>query len=251
MLFVLHTTWSGEKICYSISRAVKLSTQSFDRNLCHSTLISGLSYKLPNLSRQAQDTANLCPFPTLRIFLHHRIWWRSCSTASTFAVLRIEERRTRQWLALFLQFVVWRVQLHTRKMFLWSSFLNSLLLEAACVFCLWGTSLPWFFHSDYVLTLDNDTFAIINTQTSNMRGEHWILSPNSCQILYFADFVGCQKYSFFKQQYEQMMPEPLHSHPSVCGFYTMYGAFHLLKFQQEEIKGVHDFNVRSVISNYM
>ena len=31
------------------------------------------------------------------------------------------------------------------------------------------------FASDYVPTLDNDTFAIINTQPSNMQGEHWII----------------------------------------------------------------------------
>ena len=72
------------------------------------------------------------------------------------------------------------------------------------------------FPSDYVPTLDNDTFAIINTQPSNMQGEHWIMIANSGQKLYFADSLGRKKYSFFKQQYEQMMPEPLQSHPSVC-----------------------------------
>ena len=68
---------------------------------------------LPVLSRQEQDTASLCPFPTLRTCLHHRICWRSCSTAPFFAVLRIEDWRTRQWFALCVQFVLWRVQLHT------------------------------------------------------------------------------------------------------------------------------------------
>ena len=48
-----------------------------------------------------------------------------------------------------------------------------------------------------------------------------------------------------------MMPAPLQSHPSVCGFYTIYAAFHLFKFRQEEITGVHDVNVLSFISNYM
>ena len=108
-----------------------------------------------------------------------------------------------------------------------------------------------FFTSDYVPTLDNDTFAIINTQPSNMHGEHWIMIAKSCQILYFADSLGRKKYSFLKQDYEQMVPEPLQSHPSVCGFYTIYAAFHLLKFRQEEITGVHDVIVLSFISNYM
>ena len=69
-------------------------------------------YNLPVLSRQEQDTANLCPFLTLRTCLHQRIWWRGCGTAPTF-VLRIKEWRTRQWLALSVQSVLWRFQIHT------------------------------------------------------------------------------------------------------------------------------------------
>ena len=107
------------------------------------------------------------------------------------------------------------------------------------------------FPSDYVPTLDNDTFAIINTKPSNMQGEHWKMIGNSRQILYFADSRGHKKYSCLKQHYEQMMPDPLQSHPSVCAFYTIYAAFHLFKFRQEEITGVHDVNVLSFISNYM
>ena len=84
-----------------------------------------------------------------------------------------------------------------------------------------------------------------------MQGEHWILIANSRQILYFADFLGRKKYSFLKQRYEQMMPEPLQSHARVCGFYTIYAAFDLFKIPQEEITGVHDVNVLSLISNYM
>ena len=58
-----------------------------------------------------------------------------------------------------------------------------------------------------------------------MQGEHWIMIANSCQKLYYADSLGRKKYSFLKQQYEQMMPEPLQSHSSVCGSYTTYAAF--------------------------
>ena len=43
------------------------------------------------------------------------------------------------------------------------------------------------FPSDHVPTLDNDTFAIINTQPSKMQGEHWIMIANSRHDLYFAD----------------------------------------------------------------
>ena len=106
------------------------------------------------------------------------------------------------------------------------------------------------FPSDFVRTLDNDTFAIINTKPSYMQGEHWIMIANSCQILYFADSLGLETYSFLKQQYEQMMPKPLLSHPSVCGLYTIYAAFHPFKLRQEEITGFHDVNVLSFICNY-
>ena len=109
------------------------------------------------------------------------------------------------------------------------------------------------FHSDYVPTLDNGTFAIINTQHSNMQGERWIKIATFRHELYFADSLGCKKYSFLNnnQHYKQMMPAPLQSHPSVCGFYTIYAAFHLFKFRQEEITGVHDVTVLSFLSNYM
>ena len=71
----------------------------------------------------------------------------------------------------------------------------------------------------------------MNTQPSNMQGDHWILTANSHQTLYFADSLGRKKYSFLKQQYEQMMPEPLQSQPSVCGFYTTYAASPQTMFQ--------------------
>ena len=84
-----------------------------------------------------------------------------------------------------------------------------------------------------------------------MQGEHWIMIANFRHELYFEDFLGRKKYSFLKQHYKQMMPAPLQSHPSVWGFYTIYAAFHLFKFQQEEVTGAHDVNVVSFISNFM
>ena len=108
------------------------------------------------------------------------------------------------------------------------------------------------FPSDYVPTLDNHTFAITNTQPSNIQGKHWIKIANFRHELHFADSLGRRRYRFLdNQHYKQMMPAPLQSHPCVCGFYTIYAAFHLFKFQQEEITGVHDTNVLSFISNFM
>ena len=107
------------------------------------------------------------------------------------------------------------------------------------------------FPSDYVPPLDNDTFAIINTQPSNMLGENWIMIANFRFELFFADSLGCKGHSFLKQHYKQKMPAPLQSLSSVCGFSTKYAAFHLFKFQQEEITEVHDVNILSFIGNYM
>ena len=108
------------------------------------------------------------------------------------------------------------------------------------------------FPSDYVPSFDNDTFAVINTQPSNMQGEHWIIIAKFRHEFSFADSLGCKGYSFFNNQhYKQMMPAPLQCHPSVCGFYTIYATFHLFKFRQEEFTGVHDVNVLSFMSIYM
>ena len=79
----------------------------------------------------------------------------------------------------------------------------------------------------------------------------WLRFSNMNFIL---QTLGCKWYSFLNnnnQHYQQMMPAPLQSHPSLCGFYTIYAAFHLFKFQQEEITGVHDVNVLSCLSNYI
>ena len=56
--------------------------------------------------------------------------------------------------------------------------------------------------------------------------------------VYFADFLGRKKYRLLKQHYKQLMPAQLQSHPSVCGFYTIYAALHLFRLCQEEITGV-------------
>ena len=90
---------------------------------------------------------------------------------------------------------------------------------------------------------------IINTQSSNMQGEPWIVIASSPHKLYFAGFLG--RPSFLKQQYKQMRPQPLQSRPFVCGFYTIYAAFHVFSFRQEIFTGVHDVNVPSLLSNYM
>ena len=109
------------------------------------------------------------------------------------------------------------------------------------------------FPSDFVPNLPNDTFAIINTQPSNTPGEHWITIAIFHHRLAFADSLGTSlnNYHLLKQNYSQMVRTRFQDHPSVCGSYTIYRAFHLFKFQQEEITGVHDVNVLSFISNFL
>ena len=87
-----------------------------------------------------------------------------------------------------------------------------------------------------------------------MQGERWIKFANFRHEFIFADSLGRKRYSFPEnnnQHYKQMMRAPLQSHPSVCSFGTKFAAFHLFKFRQDEITGVHDVNVLSFISNYM
>ena len=109
------------------------------------------------------------------------------------------------------------------------------------------------FPSDFVPNLPNDTFAIINTQPSNTSGEHCIMTAKFHNEVYLADSLGLSIniYPFLKQNYSQMVRTRPQKHPSACGFYSIYEAFHLFKFQLEETTGVHDVNVLSFISNFM
>ena len=86
------------------------------------------------------------------------------------------------------------------------------------------------FPSDYVRFLPNETFAVIKSQSSNVHPENWVMIAYFCSKLYTADSLG--QSSFFKQQYNQMMPQPVESHPNVCSFYTIREAFLLFKFRQ-------------------
>ena len=71
--------------------------------------------------------------------------------------------------------------------------------------------------------------------------------------LLFADSLGLSinNYHYLKQKYNQMVRTRLQDHPSVSDLYTFYAVFHLFKFQQEEITGIHDVKVLSFISKFM
>ena len=79
-----------------------------------------------------------------------------------------------------------------------------------------------------------------DTKPSNMLGEYWILIATSRHKLYFADSSGGDNYSFLKEHLKQVLPGPLETHPSFCGFYTIYSVFHFLNFRWEDITRNHD-----------
>ena len=101
-----------------------------------------------------------------------------------------------------------------------------------------------------VPTFPNATFAVLNTEPSNMQGAQWIMIAKYPHNLYFAESCGREKYRFLKQHYKRMIPKTQHCLPSICNFFTIYAAFHLFKFRQEGITGVHSVDVVSFSSSY-
>ena len=77
-----------------------------------------------------------------------------------------------------------------------------------------------------------------------MQNDQWTMTANSCHKFYFALSRLTQT---FQEVVKQMMPKPLHAHPSLSGFYTKYAAFLIFNFQQEEVTGFHNANVFSFI----
>ena len=84
-----------------------------------------------------------------------------------------------------------------------------------------------------------------------MQAEHWIKIAVFRHQFQFVDSLGRKDYNFLRKNYKRMILERLQLHQSLCGFYTKYAAFMLLKFGQGEITGVYDLNVLSFISNFL
>ena len=82
-----------------------------------------------------------------------------------------------------------------------------------------------------------------------MLNEHFRMIANSRRICFSNSRTW--KIKLLKRHYKQMMPQPLQSHLSFCGFNMIYAIFHLLNFWQKEINGVHDASVLPFISFYM
>ena len=102
-----------------------------------------------------------------------------------------------------------------------------------------------------VPTFPNGIFAIVCKHFSNMQGEKRELTAKFRHRLYIADSLKVKR--TFPQaalEVDSRRSTTVPS-PSVCVFYTIYATFHLFKFRQEQIIGVHDVTVLSYISNYM
>ena len=97
------------------------------------TLFSFLAvYILPGTSRQKQDTANQCTFPTLRICSRQTIWKKNSSRVAALIFSNTDGWRYRQQMAPC-SAVALASSTAYNELFTWSSFLNNLLLLSACV----------------------------------------------------------------------------------------------------------------------
>ena len=109
------------------------------------------------------------------------------------------------------------------------------------------------FPADFVPNLPKFTFAIINTSPSSEADEHWIMIGRLNRNYYYADSLArsITHYKFLNKKYQKMIQRPLQKMEHLCGFYTIYAAFHLFKFLQTNLNNVHDVHVLNFISNYM
>ena len=109
------------------------------------------------------------------------------------------------------------------------------------------------FSADSVPHLPKFTFAIVNNQPSNERGEHWIMIARTVNEYFYADSLGKpqRKYPFLRKKYHRMISRELQQFKDVCGFYTIYAAYQLFKFNLRHLDNIHDVHILNFISNYM
>ena len=106
------------------------------------------------------------------------------------------------------------------------------------------------FPCDKIPNLPNYSFAIINNQPSGFAGEHWIMVARTMDKFYYADSLG-EKYKFLDKKYRPMISSKLQKIENLCGFYTIYAAYELFKFNITHINYFNDVLVLNFISNYM
>ena len=101
---------------------------------------------------------------------------------------KILETRCCYW-----QFMVSASLLGKSNLFLWMVFFQMGRRQTRQLYPLLKYRYRGSFPSDYIPTIDYDTFANINMQPSKMQVAHWIMIGNSCQKMSFADSLGRKK----------------------------------------------------------
>ena len=76
--------------------------------------------------------------------------------------------------------------------------------------------------NDCVPTYDNETSVITKAQPGNMHCEHCLMPKSIRYRMYFSVSPGRAKCRFLKQNYKQMIPTQMQSHPTVLRFYIIF-----------------------------
>ena len=106
------------------------------------------------------------------------------------------------------------------------------------------------FPCDKIPNLPTYSFAIINNQPSGFAGEYWIMVARTMDKFYYADSLG-EKYKFLDKKHRPMISSKLQKIENLCGFYTIYAAYELFKFNITHINYFNGVLELNFISNYM
>ena len=130
MLFVFYTTCSGRK--FARASAVKLSTQSFVRNLCDSALISFLIQSSSSFWARARYSESVFISNSSNLFTSQNLVKKLLysSNLRNFAYWKMKNPKM---IGSLCSICALASSTSYNELFTWSSFLNSLLLMAACV----------------------------------------------------------------------------------------------------------------------
>ena len=107
--------------------------------------------------------------------------------------------------------------------------------------------------SDTVPQLTKYFFAIINSDPSDGRGEHWIMIARLDKSYFFADSLGRRRstYPFLTKSIDEWFLESYKRLIISVDFTQFIQHFFLYKFFQKNLNNVYDVHVLDFISNFM
>lgn len=124
--------------------------------------------------------------------------------------------------------------------------------------------IPWLKHkfigtfpADMVPIPPRNKFCIINTDLSKDPGEHWILLANCGGKQFYCDSLGKTFFHYRNLQYlvyngiKKLDYNALQEHQQLCGFYCIYFAHLLYKFNRKYMNSIRDVHVLRFISNFL